>query len=62
MKKPFTLIAAILFALAALAHVYRLVRHSTLVVGRHAIPEWASIVAIVVLAILAYGLHREGRS
>lgn len=61
-RKPFTLIAAILFALAALAHVYRLIRHSTFVIGRHTIPEWASIVAIVVLVVLAIGLFRESRS
>ena len=62
MSKPFTLIAALLFALGALAHAYRLVKHSTLIVGRHEIPEWCSIVAIVVLVILAFGLYRESRS
>jgi protein-S-isoprenylcysteine O-methyltransferase Ste14 len=60
--KPFTLIAAILFAVAALAHLYRLVRHSTLVIGRHVVPEWASMIAMVVLVILAIGLYRESRN
>ena len=62
MSRPFTTIAALLFALGALAHVYRLVKHSTFVIGRHEIPEWCSIVAIVVLAVLAFGLYRESRT
>jgi chromate transport protein ChrA len=61
-RKPFTLIAAILFALAALLHVYRLFTHFQVVAGSHDIPQWASIVAIVVAGILAYGLFRESRS
>jgi protein-S-isoprenylcysteine O-methyltransferase Ste14 len=60
--RPFTLIAAIIFTLMALAHVYRLIKHSTLVIGRHTIPEWCSIVAIVILVILAIGLYRESRT
>jgi len=61
-RKPFTLIAAILFALAALLHVYRLFTHFQVVAGSHDIPQWASIVAILVAGILAYGLFRESRS
>jgi hypothetical protein len=61
-SKPFTLIAAILFALAALLHVYRLFTNFQLVAGSHAIPQWASYVAIVVAAVLAIGLYRESKS
>jgi hypothetical protein len=61
-RRPFTLIAAILFALAALLHVYRLFTHFQVVAGSHDIPQWASIVAIVVAGVLAFGLFRESRS
>jgi hypothetical protein len=61
-SRPFTLIAAILFAAAALLHLYRLFTHFQIVGGRHEIPMWASYVAIAVAAILAIGLFRESRS
>ena len=60
-NKPFTLIAAILFAIAALLHIYRLFTHFQVVLGSHVIPDWASYVAIVVAAILAYGLYQESK-
>jgi hypothetical protein len=61
MTRPFTLIAAILFALMALAHAYRLVTHFQIMAGSHMLPMWLSIVAILVTAILAAGLFREAR-
>jgi hypothetical protein len=60
-SRPFTLIAAVIFALMALAHAYRLATHFQIVAGSHALPLWISIVAIVVTAILAVGLFRESR-
>jgi hypothetical protein len=61
-RKPFTLIASILFGLAALLHLYRLFTHFQIVGGSHEIPQWASYVAIVVAAVLSVGLYRESRS
>jgi len=61
-NKPFTLIAAILFALAALIHLYRLFTHFQVVVGRHEISQTVSIVLIVVAAVLSWGLFRESRT
>lgn len=61
-SKPFTLIAAILFALAALVHIYRLFTHFQVIAGSHTIPDWASYVAILVAAIMAWGLYRESKS
>lgn len=61
MARPFTLIAAVIFALIALVHVYRLLTHLRVVIGRHHIPESASIAAIVVAGALAIGLFREAR-
>ena len=61
-SRPFTLIAAILFAIAALLHIYRLFTHFQIVVGSHVIPDLASYIAIVVTAALAFGLYRESKS
>ena len=61
MARPFTLIAAVIFALMALIHAYRLFTHFQIVAGSHTLPMWLSIVAIVVTAILAVGLFREAR-
>jgi hypothetical protein len=60
-NKPFTLIAAILFAIAALLHIYRLVTHFQLIIGSHSINQTLSIVAIVIAAVLSWGLFRESR-
>jgi hypothetical protein len=60
--RPFTLIAAIIFALMALVHLYRLVTHFQIIAGSHTLPQWLSIAAIVVTGILAVGLYRESRS
>ena len=61
-RKPFTLIAAILLGLMALLHVYRLVTDFQVIVGSHTIAYNVSWVAVVVLAVLSYGLFRESRS
>ena len=60
-KRPITLIAAIIFAVMTLAHIYRLMTHFQIVVGSHVIPESASYAAIVVTGALAIGLFRESR-
>ena len=62
MTRPFTLIAAMLFAIAALAHIYRLFKQAPFIAGSHTIPMWVSYVAIVVAALLAWGLYRESKS
>jgi hypothetical protein len=61
MTRPFTLIAALIFALMALIHVYRLFTDFQVVLGSHVIPMWVSYVAIVVAGGLAIGLYRESR-
>jgi TRAP-type C4-dicarboxylate transport system permease small subunit len=61
MTRPFTLIAALIFALMALIHVYRLFTDFQVVLGSHVIPMWASYVAIVVAGGLAIGLYRDSR-
>jgi len=61
MTKPFTLIAAALFAIAMLLHIYRLFTHYQLMAGSHSIPQSASYIAIVVAAIMAWGLYQESK-
>jgi hypothetical protein len=61
MTRPFTMIAAIIFAVMAVLHAYRLVTHFQVIVGSHTIAESISIVAILVTAVLAIGLFREAR-
>ena len=60
-SRPFTLIAAIIFGIMALAHLYRLVTHFQIVLGSHPIPEWISIIAMLVTGLLAVMLYRESR-
>jgi uncharacterized integral membrane protein len=62
MKRPFTLIAAVIFGLMAVVHVYRLVTHFQIIAGSHTLPLWLSIVGIAVAGILAVGLYRESRA
>ena len=62
MTRPFTLIAALIFAVMALLHVYRLFTHFQVVMGSHTIPMWASYVGIIVPGLLAIMLYRESKS
>ena len=59
--KPFTLIAALLFAIMAVAHVYRLATGFQITIGTHSIPIGVSWVATALLALLAIMLFREAR-
>ncbi len=44
---------AVLFALVALVHGYRLIKGFDVIVGSHHLPLWVSVVAIIVAAILS---------
>ena len=59
--KPFTLIAAIIFGLMALLHVYRLATHFQIIVGSHTIAQEISWIGVIVRGVLSYGLFREAR-
>ena len=60
-NKPFTTVAAIIFALMALGHILRLILKFQIVLGSHLLPMWMSMVAILVTAGLSWGLFREAR-
>lgn len=61
MRKPFTMLAAAIFALIALAHAYRLATGCEVVVNGTTVPMWLSWVGLVVAAGLAVMVWREAR-
>ena len=58
-NKPFTMLAVVIFALVALLHLIRLVKHFQIILGSHPVPQWASIVGFVVAGVLAWMVYRE---
>jgi hypothetical protein len=59
--KPFSTVASIMFALIALAHLYRIVMPFEVVVAGCSIPQWASIAGLIVAATLSLMVWRESR-
>lgn len=59
--KPFTVFAAIVFFIIAVAHLIRVILQVSVVVGTITIPLWPSMVAFVILLILGVMLLREGK-
>ena len=60
-RRPFTLIAAAIFAIMALGHLYRIATDFQIVVGSHSLPMSVSYLALVVTGILAVMLFRESQ-
>ena len=58
-RKPFTLIAAVIFGLVALVHVYRIATHFQVILGTHTIPQGVSWVALIITGGLSWMLFRE---
>ena len=61
MTRPFTLIAATLFLLMALVHLYRLFTGFPIVIADNEIGQGISVVALLVTAVLSVALFREAR-
>lgn len=61
MKKPFTVIAAIIFALVALVHLLRLAFGWEVTISGAAVPVWVSVLGLVIAGGLAAGLWWESR-
>ena len=59
--KPFTTIAAAIFLLIGLAHLYRVVVGFPVTIGSTSIGQEVSWIALVVTLALAIGLFREAR-
>ncbi len=60
-SKPFTWLAAAIFALVAIVHIIRLVTHFQVILGSHNVPMWVSYLGVVVPALLSWMLCREAR-
>ncbi|MEO8547525.1 MAG: hypothetical protein ABI422_04070 [Sphingomicrobium sp.] len=60
-SRPFTLLAAAIFALMALVHLYRIVTHFQIILGSHEAPMAASWLAIIITGLLAVMLYRESQ-
>ena len=60
-RKPFTLIAAAIFLLMAVAHLYRITTGFDVTIGGTMLPQWVSWVALAVTGLLAVMLFREAR-
>ena len=60
-SRPFTWVAAAIFALMAIVHIYRLISPFEIHIGSASVPMSVSIVAAVVTAFLSWMLCREAR-
>jgi hypothetical protein len=61
MKKPFTTIAAVIFALMALVHVFRLAYGWEITLQGSVVPMWVSALGVIIAGGLAVMLWRESR-
>jgi uncharacterized integral membrane protein len=60
-RRPFTLLAAAIFAAMALVHLYRIATDFQIIVGSHTLPLSVSYLALAVTGILAVMLYRESQ-
>ena len=60
--KPFTVAAAVLLGIVALAHLYRLIRPFEVTVAGDVIPQWVSVAGLVVAGGISAMLWRESRT
>lgn len=62
MKKPFTFLAALIFALVALAHLLRLIFGWVVTIVGADVPLWTSGLGVVIAGGIAAGLWWESRN
>jgi len=60
--KPFSTIAAVVFALVALLHLLRLVYDWQVVFNGWVVPMWLSVIGLIVTGALSMLVGREARS
>lgn len=60
--RPFTTLAVIIFGLMALAHLYRLITGFEVIIAGSMLPQWASILGLIIAGGLALMLWRESRT
>ena len=59
MRKPGTLIAAVIFAVGAIAHLVRLLFAVEIQIGDWSIPMWLSMFGILIAVVLSAVLFKE---
>ncbi len=59
MRKPATLVGSMVFTAVAVAHLFRLIAGTSIVIGGQAIPVWLSAAAVVGAGALAVLMWRE---
>ena len=60
-RQPFTMLAAAIFLLMALAHAYRLISPFPIRVADCDVPQWVSVIGLLIAGGLAIALYREAR-
>ena len=60
-RRPFTLVAALVFLAVAVAHLLRLLQGWQVTIADDVVPLWVSWVALAVTGLLALMLFRESR-
>jgi uncharacterized integral membrane protein len=60
-NRPFTLLAAAIFLVMAVIHVYRLATGFQIIAGSHVFPMTVSWIAIALTGLLAVMLYRESQ-
>jgi len=61
MKKPFTFLAVLIFALVAIVHVLRLVFGWEVTLNAAVVPMWVSVIGLLIAGALAVALWWESR-
>jgi hypothetical protein len=59
--KTGTLLAIIVFTVVALAHLYRLVSGTELLVNGNTVPQWVSVPGVLVPGLFAWFLWKESK-
>ena len=59
--KTGSLLAIIVFVLVAIAHLLRLVSGTDIVIGGNDIPQWVSVVGVLVPGSIAWLLWKESK-
>lgn len=59
--KTGTLLAIIVFTMVALAHLYRLISGAEILFNGDVIPQWISVVGILVPGLIAWLLWKESK-
>jgi len=59
--KTGTLLAIIVFTLVAITHLLRLITGTDITVGEDVVPQWISVVGVLVPALIAWLLWKESK-